>query len=189
MSEGDIRISPVSRPFVVAAVILVFAGSIIGSVWMIYLLGADITLARSAFPLHKTFQVDGFLTLIVMGVGYMIIPRFRNVQLPSIRIAYFSFLLIVFSIATSIASAAGTDLSGLGTIARTLGITIFAAMTLWTLRIRPKLLRTADYFIALAVLTLFAINVMHLFGYAKSASSLSEVQVLILFPILMIFGV
>ncbi len=179
-----------SRPFVVAAVILVFAGSIAGSVWMMYLLGADIAFARGAFMLHKTFQVDGFLTLIVMGVGYMIIPRFRNVQLPSIRLAYFSFLLVVFSIAASIASSVtGTDLASIGTIARTLGIAIFAAMTLWTIRIRPRLLRAADYFIALAVLTLLAINVMHLLGYAKSGSSLSEAQILLLFPVLMIFGV
>jgi hypothetical protein len=190
LAEGEIRVSPVSRPFVVAAVILVFAGSIAGSVWMMYLLGADIAFARGAFILHKTFQVDGFLTLIVMGVGYMIIPRFRNVQLPSTRLAYFSFLLVVFSIAASIASSVtGTDLASIGTIARTLGIAIFAAMTLWTIRIRPRLLRAADYFIALAVLTLLAINVMHLLGYAKSGSSLSEVQILLLFPVLMIFGV
>jgi hypothetical protein len=38
-------------------------------------------------------------------------------------------------------------------------------------------------------LTLLAINVMHLFGYARSGGSLSEVQALLLFPVLMIFGV
>lgn len=173
-----------------AAVILVFIGSITGSLWMMYLLGADIAFARVAFPLHKTFQVDGFLTLIVMGVGYMIVPRFRNIQLPSTKLAYLSFLLVIFSIAASIASSvAGSGLSELGAIARTLGVSIFAAMTLWTLRVHPRLLRTADYFIALAVLTLLAINVMHLFGYARSGNSLSEVQVLLLFPVLMIFGV
>lgn len=189
LSEGDIRVSPVSRPFVVAAVVLVFIGSITGSVWMMYLLGADVAFARAAFPLHKVFQVDGFLTLLVMGVGYMIVPRFRNIQLPSTRLAYLSFFLVVFSIAASIASVAGSDLSKLGLIARTLGISIFAAMTLWTLRVHPKLLLMADYFIALSVLILLVINVMHLFDYARSGSSLSEVQVLLLFPILTIFGV
>lgn len=190
LSEGDIRVSPVSRPFVVAAVVLVFIGSITGSIWMMYLLGADVAFARAAFPLHKVLQVDGFLTLIVMGVGYMIVPRFRNIHLPSIKLAYISFLLVIFSIAVSIASAAGSsNLSELGIVARTLGILIFAVMTLWMLRIHPKLLRLADYFIALAVLTLLAINVMHLFGYATSGNSLSEVQALLLFPVLMIFGV
>lgn len=189
LAEGDIRTSPVSRPFVVAAVVLVFAGSITGSVWMMYLLGADIAFARSAFPLHKTFQVDGFLTLLVMGVGYMIVPRFRNVQLPSARLAYFSFLLVVFSIAVSIVSAMGGDMAAIGMFARTAGVSIFAAMMLWMLRIHPKLLRAADYFIALAVLMLLAINFMHLLGYARSGASLSEVQVLLLFLVLMIFGV
>jgi hypothetical protein len=173
----------------VAAVILVFAGSITGSVWMMYLLGADAAFARGAFPLHRVFQVDGFLTLLVMGVGYMIVPRFRNVKLPSARLAYFSFFLVVFSIAASIVSASGTDMAAIGMFARVAGVSIFAAMVLWTLRIHPKLLRTADYFIALAVLTLLAINVMHLLGHARSGSSLSEVQILLLFPILMIFGV
>jgi hypothetical protein len=189
LAEGDIRLSPVSKPFVVAAVILVFAGSITGSVWMMYLLGADVAFARGAFPLHKVLQVDGFLTLLVMGVGYMIVPRFRNVQLPSTRLAYFSFLLVVFSIAAFIASAASSDITAAGMFARVAGVSIFAGMMLWTLRIHPKLLRTADYFIALAVLTLLAVNIMHLFGYAKSGASLSEVQVLLLFPVLMIFGV
>ncbi|HEX7032121.1 MAG TPA: hypothetical protein VF172_03890 [Nitrososphaera sp.] len=190
MSEGDIRISPVSRPFVVAAVVLVFIGSITGSVWMMYLLGADVAFARAVFPLHKVFQVDGFLTLIVMGVGYMIVPRFRNVQLRSIKLAYLSFLLVIFSIAASITSVAGSsDLSGLGLLARTLGILIFTVITLWMLRIHPRLLRLADYFIALSVLTLLAINLMHLFGYTRSGNSLSDVQSLLMFPILMIFGV
>jgi len=190
LSEGDIRVSPVSRPFVVTSIVLVFIGSTIGSVWMMYLLGADVAFARAIFPLHKVFQVEGFLTLIVMGVGYMIIPRFRNIQLHSIKLAYLSFLLVTFSIATSIASVvSSSDLSELSLVARTLGILIFAAMTLWMIRIHPRLLRLADYFIALAVLTLLAINVMHLFGYARSGNSLSEVQALLLFPVLMIFGV
>lgn len=189
LTEDDIRVSPVSKPFVIAAVILVFAGSIIGSVWMMYLLGADIAFARAAFPLHKAFQVDGFLTLLVMGVGYMIVPRFRNVQLPSTRLAYFSFLLVSFSIAASVISTAGSDVATIGIYSRTLGISVFAVLTLWTLRIPPKLLRTADYFIALSVLMLLATNIMHIFGYAKSGGSLSEVQVLLLFAVFMIFAI
>ncbi len=33
-----------------------------------------------------------------MGVGYMIVPRFRNVSLPSVKYAYLSFLLVFFSL-------------------------------------------------------------------------------------------
>jgi len=187
LSESDVRASPASKPFVVTAVILVFAGSIIGSVWMMSLLGADLAFAGATFQLHKTFQVDGFLTLIVMGVGYMIVPRFRNVQLPSIRLAYFSFLLVALSIAASIAAAAGVDASMLGASARTAGVSIFVGITLWTLRIRPRLLRMADYFIALSVITLFAVNIIRLVD--PLGNPLSVVQATLLFPMLMVFGV
>jgi hypothetical protein len=45
---------------------------------MMALLGAeDLGFASNSFSFHRTFQVDGFLTLLIKGVGYMIIPRFR----------------------------------------------------------------------------------------------------------------
>ncbi|MDQ4050788.1 MAG: hypothetical protein M3093_04180, partial [Thermoproteota archaeon] len=106
MSESNIKVSAVSKPFVISAVIFVFAGSIVGSIWMMFILGAqDFSFARSSFSLHKTFQVDGFLTLLIMGVGYMIVPRFRNVPLPSSSLAYLSFILIMLSIVLSAISA------------------------------------------------------------------------------------
>jgi hypothetical protein len=59
------------------------------------------------------------------------------------------------------------------------------------LRIPPRFLRTADYFIALSVIVLVAINLFHLLGQlvGRNGSSLSEVQMLLLFAVLMIFGV
>jgi hypothetical protein len=186
---SDIRVSIVSKPFIMSAVILVFAGSIIGSIWMMSLLGADIPYVRGAFPLHRSFQIDGFLTLLIMGVGYMIVPRFRNVGLLSEKLVYSSLLLVLFSVAMSIVvSATGRDLAMLGVFARFLGVAVFAALTLWTIRIRPRLLRVADYFIALSIVTLLAVNIFRVFGYANSGQ-LSDVQMLLLFPILMIFGI
>jgi len=44
-------------------------------------------------------QMDGFLTLLIMGIGYMIVPRFRNIQLASVKLAYASFILIIASLA------------------------------------------------------------------------------------------
>jgi len=144
--------------------------------------------AHWVFGLHRTFQVDGFLTLLIMGVGYMIVPRFRNANLPSQKLAYFSLLLVMLSIATSvIVSAAGSYLTVLGMLARLFGVVIFASMTLWMLRIKPRLLRTADYFIALSIITLLAVNIFPLLGNASN--QLNEVQVLLLFPVLMVFGI
>ena len=141
MSESKIRVSVVSKPFIVSAVIFVFAGSIIGSIWMMSLLGADLAFAQNSFPLHKIFQVDGFLTLLVMGVGYMIVPRFRNVQISSMTLAYLSFILIVLSIASSIASTFADDvLILLASVAQVLGVSIFTAIMIKTLKIHPRLL-------------------------------------------------
>ena len=105
MSESNIRVNIVSKPFIISAVIFVFAGSIIGSIWMMALLGTEyVGFASNSFSLHRTFQVDDFLTLLIMGVGYMIDPRFRNVKLSFSSLAYLSFALIrVFSLGPCIA--------------------------------------------------------------------------------------
>ncbi|MGH9977640.1 MAG: hypothetical protein ACRD8Z_17665 [Nitrososphaeraceae archaeon] len=50
------------------------------------------------FQQHKILQIDGFLTLLIMGIGYMIVPRFRNVSLPSVKFAYISFILVLISL-------------------------------------------------------------------------------------------
>ncbi|MDQ3873598.1 MAG: hypothetical protein M3258_08325, partial [Thermoproteota archaeon] len=166
--------------------------SIIGSLWLMSLLGADVGFLHGSFPLHRTFQIDGFLTLLVMGVGYMIVPRFRNIQLPSIWLVYLSFILILFSIAASILSTFTTiTLSVIGVFAQFLSVSIFAGITIWTLRTPPRLLRTADYFIALSVTVLLSTNVLeviHQVG-SRNGSSLSEVQMILFFAILMILGV
>ena len=192
MSGSNIRLSFVSKPFIVSAVIFAFAGSIIGSFWLMSQLGADLVFAHSSFPLHKIFQVDGFLTLLVMGVGYMIVPRFRNVHLSSVRLVYASFVLIVFSIAASIVSTFANDaLSLLRSFTQFVGTSIFSAITIWTLKIRPRLLRTADYFIALSIIVLLATNLLQLLSQIgrENGNPLTAVQILLLFAILMVFGV
>ena len=206
MSENNIKVNVVSKPFIVSAVIFVFAGSIIGATWMMSLLGAEgVGIAHTSFSLHKTFQVDGFLTLLIMGIGYMIVPRFRNIQLSSSRWAYLSFLLIIFSISVSVVSAfTNESFLLLGSFAQFLGVSIFCSIMIWTLRIHPRLLRTADYFIGLSVLVLLAISlfdlipgIIDLIGggrilqdeRSENGNVLSEAQMLLLFAILMIFGI
>lgn len=208
MSESNIKVSAVSKPFVISAVIFVFAGSILGSIWMMFMLGAqELGFARSSFPLHKTFQVEGFLTLLIMGVGYMIVPRFRNIHLPSSSLAYLSFILIIFSVGFSVISAfyfeALIILSA--NLAHFFGVSIFTGIMIWTLRTHPRLLRTADYFIGLSVAVLLAISFLNLIvalsaevteigqpleeGGSGNGNLMSEVQMLMLFAILMIFGI
>lgn len=185
----------VSKPFVVSAVVLAFAGSLVGSVWMMSLFGVQTGGISShlAFPLHRTLQIDGFLTVLIMGVGYMIVPRFRNSTLPSTKLAYVSLALALASIILSVISSAiqqprNNDLEALSSAARLAGVAVFAGMVLWMLRIRPRLLGLADYFIGLSVVTLLALAAIRLSGMG-AAGSLSEVQMLLLFPLLMVFGV
>ncbi len=153
-----------------------------------------------SFQLHKTLQMDGFLTLLIMGIGYMIIPRFRNIQLASIKLAYLSFFLVLFSLVFRIViqtvTVVGNDsvnylLSICIMTLRLAGVIIFLIIVLQMLRIRPKLLGLSDYFIALSVLTLIIVNIIELlslYRYANS-DSLSYIQYWLLFPILMIYGI
>ncbi len=163
---------------------LVFGGSLIGSVWMMSVFGIVLPF-YGAFPFHAVLQMDGFLTLLIMGIGYMIVPRFRNVVLPSRGLAYASLLLVLFSIAAQMVSG---SFAMSANAARLAGVAIFAGTVLWMLRIHPKLLRLSDYFTGLSVVLLAALAVIR-FASAEPGRSLTEVQVLLLFPILMIFGV
>ncbi|MFL6486735.1 MAG: hypothetical protein ACJ71D_08530 [Nitrososphaera sp.] len=203
MSDDSINLSGVSKPFIVSAVTLVFAGSIIGSIWMMSLTGIEFPeFMRNSFSLHKTLQVDGFLILLVMGVGYMIVPRFRNIALPSNKLAYASFIMIIFSITASLLSAiTNWQLSVLASFMQIIGVSIFSGMVIWTLRVQPKLLRIADYFIGLSIVVLVVISLFHLIqgviliaevagaGRGANGNQLSQLQMLLLFAILMIFGV
>jgi hypothetical protein len=91
-------------------------------------------------------------TLLIIGIGYMIVPRFRNIQLGSVKLAYVSFLLILASLIFQFIQAVDDDknLSIWVMISRISGLIIFLVIVFWALRVRPKLLWLSDYFIALS---------------------------------------
>ena len=174
-----------------ASIILLFIGSFIGSIWLMSIFGINLpSWLHGTLQLHKMLQVDGFLTLLIMGIGYMIIPRFRNVQLVSVKLVYVSFILILVSLSLQVIQSVRSDkdLSSEIMICRLVGILIFLILLFWTLRIRPKLLRLSDYFIALCLITLITVNLIDLSrnGYSNS---LTQVLLWLLFPTLMIFGI
>lgn len=186
-----INYSTASRPFIIASIILLFIGSFIGSIWLMSIFGINLpSWLHGTLQLHKMLQVDGFLTLLIMGIGYMIIPRFRNVQLVSVKLVYVSFILILVSLSLQVIQSVKSDkdLSTEIMICRLVGILIFLILLFWTLRIRPKLLRLSDYFIALCLITLITVNLIDLSrnGYSNS---LTQVLLWLLFPTLMIFGI
>ena len=199
MPNNNINYSPVSKPFIITAVILAFIGSSIGSLWMMSFFGIGVPqVFHNSFQLHKTLQIDGFLTLLIMGIGYMIIPRFRNIPLASTSLAYLSFLFVLCSITIyAIHQVLPTidnnnNMIKWSNLLRLLGITIFAIIIFLALRVKPKLLRLSDYFIALSTITLIIINLVQsvgYYGYNNNNNSLPNIQLWLLFPILMIYGI
>lgn len=189
--------SHVSKPFIITAVVLAFIGSSIGSLWMMSFFGIALPqFFHNSFQLHKTLQIDGFLILLIMGIGYMIIPRFRNIPLASTNLAYLSFVLILCSITIyaiyqilPITENNNNNLLKWSNLLRLTGIIIFAIIVFLALRVRPKLLRLSDYFIALSIITLIIINIVQSIGYEYNTNSLTHIQLWLLFPILMIYGI
>ena len=177
--------------------ILAFIGSSIGSLWMMSFFGIALPqFFHNSFQLHKTLQIDGFLILLIMGIGYMIIPRFRNIPLASTNLAYLSFVLVLCSITIyaihqilPITENNNNSLLKWSNLLRLTGITIFAIIVFLALRVRPKLLRLSDYFIALSIITLIIINIVQSIGYEYNTNSLTHIQLWLLFPILMIYGI
>ena len=170
-------------------VFLSFVGTVIGSVWMLSLFG--ITLPDQVTPIfkvHRIFQLNGFVTLMIMGVGYMIIPRMRNRLTPSNNLAKISYLFIIFSIGLDLVGGIlSYDYSKIATLLRLIGVSIFSGLIFYMLRIVPKLLRESDYFIAISLSVLIASQVVSLFDVQQNL--LIQKQMWLFFPILMIFAI
>jgi hypothetical protein len=190
--SNSINYSHVSKPFVISAVIMLFLGSFIGALWMMSLFGIEVPEEfANLFRFHKIFQIDGFITLLVMGIGYMIIPRFRNIPLPSVKLAYLSFFMIIASVGLSVIYQFIATMDFLripSSILRLSAVLIFVVVMLLTLRVRPKLLRMSDYFVTLSAVTLISASAIQFAGYDFN-HSLASIELWLLFPIIMIYGI
>jgi len=173
---------------------MLIIGSALGSIWMMMIYGLNLPAElMSRVNLHVLLQFDGFLTLMIMGMGYLIVPRFRNITIPSIKIAYASYVFMLISIIYSIVvSWPGVPQmihdfgSFLADTFRVLAVGIFCFIIIWILRVRPKLLRMADYFIGMSVVLFGTLTVLHSFNFNVITNN---ILLWLMFPILMIFGV
>ena len=173
---------------------MLIIGSVLGSIWMMMIYGLKLPAElMSRVNLHVLLQFDGFLTLMIMGMGYLIVPRFRNITIPSIKIAYVSYVFMLISIICSIVvSWPGIPQmihdfgSFLADTFRVLAVGIFCFIIIWILRVRPKLLRMADYFIGMSVVLFGTLTVLHSFNFNVITNN---ILLWLMFPILMIFGV
>jgi hypothetical protein len=168
-------------------------GSVLGSLWMMMLFNSSFPLEIvNALRLHRSIQINGFLTTIIMGISYMIVPRFRNISLPSSKLPYVSYILIVFSIVLSILSTyvSSHELNNAITLfenfSRAVAVIIFFVLIIFVLRVRPKLLKMADFFIASSVLLFVTLTIsqsLNIYGKYEN------ILLWLMFPILMIFGI
>jgi len=188
---SSINSSPVSKPFVITAVVFLFVGSSIGAIWNMALYGISLpNHVSDAIPLHKIIQLDGFLSLLIMGVSYMIVPRFRNTTLQYPKLAYISYVLVISSISISLVEAIiESNLQFHSNILRISGILIFAFLIFNSLRTKPKLVPNADYFIMFAITIFLAVNFLKIAFVQFPQSSLAEIYLWLLFPLMMIFGI
>ena len=173
---------------------MLIIGSALGSIWIMMIYGLKLPAElMSRVNLHVLLQFNGFLTLMIMGMGYLIVPRFRNIAIPSIKIAYVSYVFMLISIICSIVlSWPGVPQmihdfgSFLADTFRVLAVGIFCFIIIWILRVRPKLLRMADYFIGMSVVLFGTLTVLHSFNFNVITNN---ILLWLMFPILMIFGV
>lgn len=171
------------------AVILSFIGTTIGSIWMLSLFGVSVPEQFAPmFQLHKIFQLNGFVTLMIMGIGYMIIPRMRNELTPSNRLAKASYVFVISSIGVDFAeSILSDDYIKIATTLRLIGVSMFGGLMFYMLRIVPKLLKESDYFIAVSISLLIASQILILLDVQQN--TLIQKQMWLFFPILMIFAI
>ena len=195
MSKGLVKNNHIIKPFIISAIIFIFVGSFIGSIWFASILKVNIPLFDgSIFNLHRMFQVESGLTLLIMGIGFIIVPRFRNVPMGSPTIIKISFLSIIVSAFLSIVSAINMHeptmnekILFISELFRIFGILLFVGKIIDTLKVKPKLLRTADYFIGFSSICLLIVSILNVFK--PNDNSLTDIEIQLLFPLIMIFGI
>jgi hypothetical protein len=195
MPKDLVKDNQIVKPFIVSAAIFFLAGSFIGSIWFALVLNANIPMVNgSVFGLHRVFLVESGLTILIMGIGFMIVPRFRNIPIGSHAIIVISFLSVVVSTFLVIVSTIGAyELSSnenilfISKILRVFGILLFVGKMIDTLKIKPRLLRTADYFVGLSSICLLTLSVLSLLNL--NDNTLTDIELQLLFPVIMIFGI
>ncbi len=106
MSKDLVKNNYIFIPIIISAIIFILVGSFIGTIWFAFILKVNIPVFNgSIFNLHRIFQVESGLTLLIMGIGFMIVPRFRNTSIGSLTTIKISFLLIILSTFLAIVSA------------------------------------------------------------------------------------
>ena len=146
MSKDLVKNNYIFLPIIIAAIIFILIGSFVGTIWFAFILNVNIPVFNgSVFNLHGIFQLESGLTLLIMGIGFMIVPRFRNVSIGLITIIKISFLSIILSTFLVIVSTINIYESVINQriifiseIFRIFGVLLFVGKIIDTLKIKPK---------------------------------------------------
>ncbi|MCS6767156.1 MAG: hypothetical protein RMJ59_03355 [Candidatus Nitrosocaldus sp.] len=154
-------VSTWSRPFVKATVVLLFIGTGIGSAWMLMLSGYSMGIPAGVFALHREFQT-GAITLLIMGVMYMLVPRIRSIRFTNVREARISFVLMIASLVMqSSAVVVGSSMILVAAVTRLTAVALFSLLVLLMLRVAPRSGRLADHYFTLSLSMLIAYSALH----------------------------
>ena len=178
-------ISTWSRPFVKASVITLFIGTALGSIYMLVLSGLSIPIP-ALLPLHREVQTSA-VTLLVIGVMYMLVPRMRSIRFEYIDAAKVSLLLMLSSLVAYPFMLWSAYAVPITYTLRISALSLFAAVTISMLRVAPRSGKLADYYLVLALVMLLAYNSILVLDVVIHA--LNRVYIWLSSIIFVIFGV
>jgi len=182
-------VSSWSRPFVKAAVITLFIGTSIGTIYMLMLSGMNIHNAiGNTLLLHRELQSSA-VTILIMGVMYMLVPRIRSIKFKNVLEARISFILIIASLILYPLAIYINDYYIIIAyyIVRLTALAIFAYVIASMLKVAPRVGRVSDYYFVLALIMLIAYNVILATDY--NMDNLNRVYIWLCFVVYVIFGV
>ncbi len=173
-------------------------GTSLGALWLASLHGIPFDIDGRLTVIHPDIQIFGFLTIIIMGIAYTLIPRFKSKRLDRMGWAYFSILLIAAGNVISILHVANLIFIHpiVGSLVLLLGGSIFTFLILTILGKPAGGLAIAEPFMGLAVVSLLLSLIVRVLSDASilqisySYAHLGFLQLILLgFPVMMIYGV
>ena len=133
---------PVLALFLVTSVVIAFVAGFGLGWWLILAQAFGVPMPAGGWgvvvQVHGHLQLMGFAGLLVMGIGYRLMPRFRGAPEPARRVVVATYLLVVAGVALRVAqlaepSAARSALLFLSGALEVAGATVYATTTIRTL--------------------------------------------------------
>ncbi len=189
-----IVVSSWSRPLVRAAVITLFIGTSIGTIYMLFLSGmiiydADITtILANIFnkTLHRELQSTA-ITLFIMGVMYMIVPRIRGIRFEHVLEVKVSFILMVVSIFIFVFTYYTSYYYAITYLIRLTALAVFTYVISKMLKVAPRTGKISDYYFIISLMMLITYNIILALNYGMD--SLNMIYIWLASVIYVIFGI